>query len=239
MTLPIPLPVLPGIPSDEVRRQVFSHSSSLVFTANEATPPQSNERLEFLGDSFINFCIANVLFREFPSLTPGELTALRSGIVSNANLNIWARAYGMQNNLVMSVSMAYLQVPQTAEKIIADVFEAYMGGVIVAHPNGRALVEQFLEELVGPTIAEHRDFLSSAVQIDKTAVSKLHQKAMAEKKKLKFNYVDSNATDPEDRWEAICLWEGEEVQRARARNQVEAKHRCAALVWNDHQSKLR
>src|SRR5579871_2005984 len=144
MTLPTKLPPIPDISSDEIRKQVFAHGSSLIFSANSINPPQSNERLEFLGDSFLNFTISSILFHEFPTLTPGELTALRIGIVCNANLNIWARAYNLQNELVMGVSMKHLQIPEKAEKIIADVFEAYIGGIIISNADGRAQVEAFL-----------------------------------------------------------------------------------------------
>ena len=236
MTLPAPLPPLPDIPDDDIRRQVFSHSSSLILTANAVTPPQSNERLEFLGDSYINFCIANVLFHEFPTLAPGDLTALRAGVVSNANLSTWARAYGLQNQLVIGVSMAHIQMNEKAEKIIADLFEAYIGGVIISRPNGRVLVEQLLEALVQPTLAEHRIVLDGSEEVDKTAVGKLYELATIRKKKVEFRFEDSEAPGAENRWEAICGWAGEEVGRARGKNQQVAKHRVAALVLKDLQA---
>jgi len=230
MTLPATLPALPDIPDDGIRRQVFSHSSSLIFTANAVHPPQSNERLEFLGDSYLNFCIANVLFREFPTLTPGDLTALRAGVVSNANLSTWARAYGLQNQLVMGVSMVHLQIPEKAEKIIADVFEAYIGGVIISRADGRTLVEQFLEAMVQPTLEEHRMILNGSIKVDKAAVGRLYELATIKRKKVEFRFVDSEVAGAEDRWEAICGWAGKEAGRAKARNQQEAKHRVAAIV---------
>ena len=230
MTLPDTLPPIPDIPSGEIRRQVFAHGSSLIFSANAVNPPQSNERLEFLGDSYLNFCISNILFHEFPTLTPGELTALRAGIVCNANLNTWARAYNLQNDLVMGVSMMHLQVPEKAEKTIADVFEAYIGGVIVSNPNGRHLVEEFLERLVQPTLDEHKLILDGSVKVDKMAVSRLYEVATSQKKKLEFRFVDSGLNAASDRWEAICLWNGKEFGRAKARNQQEAKHRVASTV---------
>jgi len=122
----------------EIIRQVFAHGSSLTFSAHSGLP-QSNERLEFLGDSYINFCVSDILFHEFPTLSPGELTALRAGLVSNANLNIWARAYALQDHLVMGFSMAHLDIPEKAEKLIGDLFEAYVGGVLVSNPDGRIL----------------------------------------------------------------------------------------------------
>jgi dsRNA-specific ribonuclease len=236
MTLPTVLPALPGILSEDIQRQVFAHSSSLIFTANAVNPPQSNERLEFLGDSYLNFCISNVLYREFPTMTPGDLTALRAGIVSNSNLNTWARAYGLQNHLVMGYSMAHLQIPEKAEKPIADVFEAYIGGVIVSNPqSGRGLVEEFLEALVQPTLEEQKMILDGTVKVDKMAVGKLYEASTIQKKKLEFRFVDSQVSGAEDRWEAICSWGGKEAGRAKARNQQEAKHRVAAMVLQELQ----
>ena len=236
MTLPTVLPTLPTIPSEDIRRQVFAHSSSLIFTGNAVNPPQSNERLEFLGDSYLNFCISNILYREFPTLTPGDLTALRAGIVSNSNLNTWARAYGLQNHLVMGYSMAHLQIPEKAEKLIADVFEAYIGGVIVSNPqSGRRLIEELLEALVQPTLEEQKMILDGSVKVDKMAVSKLYEVATIQKKKLEFRFEDSEVNGAEDRWEAICSWSGKEVGRAKARNQQEAKHRVAAIVFQELQ----
>lgn len=236
MTLPTVLPPLPGILSEEIQRRVFAHRSSLIFTGNAVDAPQSNERLEFLGDSYLNFCITNILYREFPTLAPGDLTALRAGIVSNSNLNIWARAYNLQNHLVMGYSMAHLQVPEKAEKLIADVFEAYIGGVIVSNPqSGRGLVEEFLEALVQPTLEEQKMILDGSVKVDKLAVSKLYEVATIEKKKLEFKFADSEANGAEDRWEAICFWGGKEAGRAKAKNQQEAKHRVAAMVFQELQ----
>jgi dsRNA-specific ribonuclease len=232
MTLPVPLPTLPIIPSDDIRRQVFAHATSLTFSGNAIDPPQSNERLEFLGDSYLNFCVSNIIFREFPTLSPGELTALKAGLVSNANLNIWSRAYGLNNHLVMGYSMAHLQIPEKAEKLIADVFEAYVGGVIVSNPQGREQVEEWLEKLLGPTIDEQRLILDGTAKVDKMAVSRLYQEATAKKKnhKVDFKFVETETVASEERWECTCLWNGQEKGRAKGRNRQEAKHRVASIV---------
>src|SRR5256885_2091794 len=232
MTLPTPLPTLPIIPSDDIRRQSFAHAPSLTFSGTARDPPQSNERLEFLGDSYLNFCVTNIIFREFPNLGPGELTALKAGLVSNANLNVWSRAYGLNNNLVMGYSMAHLQIPEKAEKLIADVFEAYIGGVIISNPKGRQEVEEWMEKLLEPTIEEQRLVLDGTAKVDKTAVSRLYHEATAKKKnhKVEFRFVETGTAASEDRWECICEWNGQEKGRAKGRNRQEAKHRVASIV---------
>jgi dsRNA-specific ribonuclease len=132
--------------------------------------------------------------------------------------------------------MAHLQIPEKAEKIIADVFEAYIGGVIISNPSGRSLVEEFLEALVQPVLEEHKMILDGSIKVDKMAVSKLYEVATLQKKKLEFRFCDSGDNGAGDRWEAICLWGGKEVGRAKARNQQEAKHRVAGMVLHEFQN---
>jgi dsRNA-specific ribonuclease len=230
MPLPIDLPELPSIPSDEIRTQVFAHSTSLTFSGTATEQPQSNERLEFLGDSYLNFCISQVIYNEFPDLTPGELSELRSGIVSNANLNLWARAYGLNNHLVLGYSMAHLHIPERAEKLIADVFEAYIGGVIVSNPEGRKLVEEFLDSLVRPKLEDFKSQLKMTPKLDMMSAAQLNDTAFRMRKKATFTFVDSGVNGAVNRWEAVCSLDGVEAGRAKGRNQQEAKQRVASVV---------
>jgi len=45
-----------------------------------------NERLEFLGDSVLNFVVAAMLFERFPKLDEGDLSRLRANLVKQASL---------------------------------------------------------------------------------------------------------------------------------------------------------
>ena len=58
-------------------RQAFTHASY----SNECRV-LSNERLEFLGDSVLNFFVAEYLYKKYPDLKEGELTRKRAEIVS-------------------------------------------------------------------------------------------------------------------------------------------------------------
>lgn len=46
----------------------------------------NNERLEFIGDSILNYTVARMLFDQFPKLTEGELSRLRANLVNQNTL---------------------------------------------------------------------------------------------------------------------------------------------------------
>jgi ribonuclease III len=49
-------------------------------------PPQDNEQLEFLGDAVIGLLVAESLYKRFPEMREGELTRMRSALVSRKHL---------------------------------------------------------------------------------------------------------------------------------------------------------
>ena len=69
--------------------QALIHSSYL----NEypGAVPASNERLEFFGDAVLDFIVAEKLYRDFPALTEGEMTRIRSALVRRETLARVAR----------------------------------------------------------------------------------------------------------------------------------------------------
>ncbi|WP_414689215.1 ribonuclease III family protein, partial [Neptuniibacter sp. UBA847] len=56
---------------------------------------KNNERLEFLGDSILNFVIADDLFARFPKAKEGELSRLRARMVKGVTLSEVARELGL------------------------------------------------------------------------------------------------------------------------------------------------
>lgn len=60
----------------------FIHRSVL----NEYDFPESNERLEFLGDAVLELIATEFLYRRFPEKPEGEMTDIRSALVRGKNL---------------------------------------------------------------------------------------------------------------------------------------------------------
>ena len=70
--------------------QAVVHSSYI--NENPVFASSHNERLEFLGDAILGFVVAEKLYRDFPDLSEGEMTKLRSALVRRDTLARVARA---------------------------------------------------------------------------------------------------------------------------------------------------
>jgi len=64
----------------ELLKQAFVHRSYI--NENPKAGLFHNERLEFLGDAVLELAVTDFLYRQYPSYTEGELTAVRSALVN-------------------------------------------------------------------------------------------------------------------------------------------------------------
>ena len=85
----------------DLLRIALVHSSYL--NENPETSPESNERMEFLGDALIGLVIADRLYQMFPESAEGELTTLRSQLVRGETLARTGNSLGLGQYLLMGV----------------------------------------------------------------------------------------------------------------------------------------
>jgi len=97
-------------------------------TIHENGTRNSNERLEYLGDSVLNTVIAELLFNRFPYKNEGFLTEMRSKIVSRESLNELAIKIGL-NNIVEFDKRAIGF--NTKNSIFGNALEAFIGAVFL------------------------------------------------------------------------------------------------------------
>jgi len=135
------------------------HSSYV--NENPGTAAGHNERLEFLGDAVLDFVVAGKLYRDFPDLSEGQMTRLRSALVRRETLARVARSIGLGDYLVMGkgeeasggrdksanlagaleavIAAVYLDRGVTvARKIIVRLLEAEWPAAIAAGTGGDA-----------------------------------------------------------------------------------------------------
>lgn len=88
----------------------------------------NNERLEFLGDSILNFVVAGELFKHFPEAKEGKLSRLRANLVNEGTLAELARTFDFGSVICLGHGEAKSGGRMRAS-ILADCIEAVIGAV--------------------------------------------------------------------------------------------------------------
>lgn len=128
----------------ELIRTALTHSSY----ANEHKC-QSNERLEFLGDSILGMVVATHLYRLYPDMAEGKMTRLRAELVCEQSLHRVAGRLGFGRSLRLGKGEE-LSGGRERASILADCVEAVIaalyldGGFDVARGF---IMENILSEL--------------------------------------------------------------------------------------------
>jgi ribonuclease-3 len=89
---------------------------------------RNNERLEFLGDSILNFIAAEALFQRFPQAREGQLSRLRARLVKGETLAVLARGFDLGEYLRLG-SGELKSGGFRRESILADALEALIGAI--------------------------------------------------------------------------------------------------------------
>ncbi len=89
---------------------------------------QNNERLEFLGDSVLNFVVASHLFKHFPRASEGELTRIRAKWVCESALAEIATHFALHEYLILGQGEKKGGGAHRAS-ILADALEALIGAM--------------------------------------------------------------------------------------------------------------
>jgi ribonuclease-3 len=107
----------------------FNDKSLLVLAlTHRSMGKNNNERLEFLGDSIVNLVIAELLFNKFPRATEGQLSRLRSQIVSGSSLAKLGNSFNLSKYIILGVS-ELKSGGCFRESIISDTVEAIIGAI--------------------------------------------------------------------------------------------------------------
>ncbi|MEO6810390.1 MAG: ribonuclease III [Isosphaeraceae bacterium] len=110
----------------------------------------SNERLEFLGDAILGAVVCDLLYRKFPEYLEGELTRIKSVVVSRKTCTRVSRDLGLEEFLVLGKGIG--SQGQTPDSVLADVFESLIGALYL--DGGMDAARRFIITHIEPEIAE-------------------------------------------------------------------------------------
>ncbi len=162
----------------------------------------NNERLEFLGDSILNFIIAQALYAQFPTGAEGQLSRLRARMVRQSTLADIGREFNLGPRLIMG-SGELKTGGFDRSSILSDAVEAIIGAML-------------LDSDVGTTTACVLGWYASRLQtlslegLQKDAKSRLQELLQSRGLPVPvYEVVSMTGKSPNQEFEVACQIEGQ------------------------------
>ena len=203
----------------ELLQLAFTHRSF----AYENGLTQTNERLEFLGDSVLGLVVTEELYTKFPDLDESRLSPLRSGIVNMRALADIAR------NLELG---QYIRIGKGEEltggrdknSLLADSLEALIGAIYLSH--GFSETQRVVRNLIAETMDSA---MSKGAGLDgKTALQEL---AAARKLSAPEYQVSESGPDHDKTFVATAVVGGEAIANGEGKSKREAEQIAARIAY--------
>ncbi|QDT36752.1 ribonuclease III [Stratiformator vulcanicus] len=128
-------------------RKLLMHC--LTHSSIAATRSDSNERLEFLGDSVLGLIVCELLFREQPDATEGDLTRLKSTLVSRVTCARMTSQLGLDRFVLLGKGLSGADA--IPDSVLGAAFEALIAGLYL--DGGFDAARRFLEPVIRDEMA--------------------------------------------------------------------------------------
>ncbi len=131
--------------------QALTHTS---FAHESEEDTEDYERLEFLGDSVIGLFVVEYLYNTFPDMNEGDMTKIKSDVVSQSSLSEIATELGL-NRLLHLGKGEVLSRGRRKPSILSDTFEALVGALYLSSTldETKDFVTKQLEERIQRIVA--------------------------------------------------------------------------------------
>lgn len=189
----------------------FTHSS---YAFSHST--ESNERLEFLGDSVLNFCTTMFLFDNF-NLSEGASSKIRAYLVSSENVSKFVFNNRLENYLLCDNFN-----PQNSSNVMGDLYEAIVGAML--KDSNLETCKNFIYKSLNYS-TQLIENIQSKTKDYKTELQELVQSKQNES----LEYVLISQTGPAHlpEFTVEVNINGVSMGRATAHNKKEAENECA------------
>ncbi len=206
-------------------QKAFTHSS--LKKRNEKGILISYERLEFLGDAILGSVIASYLFNKIPNGNEGDLTQMRSKIVSRDHLNELGKNLGLINFVESSIPNQNF-----GDNIHGNLFEALIGAIHI--DKGYVFTDKFIyKNVIEPYVDIEK--LEGKITSYKSVLIEWGQK---NRNKIKFNVYEDTGNDSLKHFSVKLLINNEQVSKGRATSKKKAEEIAAKRAYYSIQNKL-
>lgn len=212
--------------SNENFQKAFVHRSFL----NEAgLNLESNERLEFLGDSILSFIISDYLYKKRPKDAEGDLTNLRSYIVKTKSLATAAKNLNLGSFLKLSKGEE-LSGGRENPQILANTFESLLGAIFLEH--GLKTAENFVYDHLLPLFES--EIKSGPPKDAKSFLQEIAQTKT--KQSPKYKILQTTGPDHAKSFKVGVFLEGKMIGEGQGSSKQVAEEQAAQQALNQFQT---
>lgn len=140
---------------------------ALMHASLARTRLESNERLEFFGDAILGMLVCEILYDQFPEDPEGELTRIKSAVVSRNTCAAVSQQLGLDEFLLLGKGLStHESIPAS---VVSAVFESLIGAIYL--DGGLEAARRFVSRIMLPEIetaaesAHGRNFKSLLQQL--------------------------------------------------------------------------
>ncbi|HLA86059.1 MAG TPA: ribonuclease III [Thermoguttaceae bacterium] len=179
----------------------------------------SNERLEFLGDAILGAVVCDLLYHNYPDYLEGDLTKIKSIVVSRQTCARISRSLGLEECLILGKGMT--THPSVPVSLLADVFESLIAAIYL--DAGHEAARQFIVRFVAPEVE-----LAVDGTLGSNYKSLLQQLAQREYNTTPtYQLIDEKGPDHSKCFKIAARVGANQYQPAWGRNKKEAEQRAA------------
>jgi ribonuclease-3 len=201
----------------------FTHRS---YTNEFQGDIDNNEKLEFLGDALLGLIINEYLFIHFPDRSEGQLSKIKSFVVSETSLEYIAKQIKIENFILIGKGEEY-SGGRTKKAIIADAMEALIAAYYL--DSGFTHVKRLIYKLFIPEIYK---VLENKHQKDyKTLLQEYIQKKY--KTYPKYSVMHKKGPDHDKTFWISVIINGKPYGPGQGKNKKEAEQDAAHIAYKE------
>jgi ribonuclease-3 len=203
----------------ELLKEALTHASIA------ETRLHSNERMEFLGDAVLDLIVCEALYKKFPELLEGDLTKIKSAVVSRRTCAEVSKETGLIDLLIIGKGISSRD--QMPSSLAAAVYESIVAAIYL--DGGFDVVKEYVLRTMNPKI---EDISSNAHQQNYKAVLQQHAQQVLGATP-QYELLDEKGPDHSKCFEVCVCVDGRRFTSAWGPNKKMAEQKAALLALEE------
>ncbi len=182
---------------------------------------ESNQRLEFLGDSVLSFVVADHIYKKYRGVAEGELTEIRANAVCEKTLAIAASKLELGEDLRFGRS-EQMSGGKRKDSVLADTYEAVLAAIYL--DGGIEPAREFVMSTIGDMIGD-----TSYVELEnyKSEIQSYYQKRDRNREVVTYRLISKSGPDHNPYFEVEAVYRGKVIGKGGGKTRKSAEQEAA------------